>query len=234
MSTLRSLSTSHIQQANWFLYKFKATGLTDKVSVAVRIKSPLDIQSVKDTLQILIERHSILRSIYYEQDGKIVQEIRENVDINFEQISASSWSDEELEGQLCDAVKRPFNLESSGVFRACLFTALFIRVDHKVSHLLCNLQSSFRLPPLHLPPNFLTVVYPFKNCCKRSVTENILLLTVHQIAGDWESLLILVNEFVALYESKINHESLDLPILNKSYEDYIQKELDLLNSSGGF
>ncbi|WP_287275047.1 MULTISPECIES: non-ribosomal peptide synthetase [unclassified Okeania] len=189
MSTLRSISTSYIQQANWFLYKFKATGLTDKVSVAFQIKSPLDIQSVKDTLQVLIERHSILRSIYYEQDGKIVQTIQENVDINFEQISASSWSDEELEGHLSDSLKRPFNLENSGVFRACLF--------------------------------------------KRSVTENILLLTVHQIAGDWESLLILVNEFVALYESKINHESLDLPILNKSYEDYIQKELDLLNSSEG-
>ncbi|MDY7007237.1 MAG: amino acid adenylation domain-containing protein [Cyanobacteriota bacterium] len=189
MSTLRSLSTSYIQQANWFLYKFNPTGLTDKISVAVRVKSPLDIQSVKDTLQVLIERHSILRSIYYEQDGKIIQEIRENVDLNFEQISASSWGEEELEGQLCDSVKLPFNLESSGVFRACLF--------------------------------------------KRSVTDNILLLTVHQIAGDWESLLILVNEFVALYESKINDESLDLPILNKSYEDYIQKELDLLNSSEG-
>ncbi|GFZ99055.1 non-ribosomal peptide synthetase [Okeania sp. KiyG1] len=189
MSTFRSLSTSHIQQANWFLYKFNSQGLTDKISLGVRIKSPLDIQSVKDTLQVLIERHSILRSIYYEQDGKIVQEIRENVDINFEQIYASSWNDEELEGQLSDSLKRPFNLENSGVFRACLF--------------------------------------------KRSVTDNILLLTVHQIAGDWESLLILMNEFVALYESKINDESLDLPILNKSYEDYIQKELNLLNSSEG-
>ncbi|WP_293158417.1 non-ribosomal peptide synthetase [Okeania sp. SIO2C9] len=189
MSTLLSLSTSHIQQANWFLYKFNSQGLTDKISLAVRIKSPLDIQAVKNTLQVLTERYSILRSIYYEQDGKIVQTIRENVDINFEQISASSWSNEELEGQLCDSIKRPFNLENSGVFRACLF--------------------------------------------KRSVTENILLLTVHQIAGDWESLLILVNEFVALYESKINDEFLDLPILNQSYEDYIQKELDLLKSSEG-
>ncbi|NES65951.1 MAG: AMP-binding protein, partial [Okeania sp. SIO2D1] len=189
LSTLRSLSTSHIQQANWFLYKFNSQGLTDKISLAVRIKSPLDIQAVKNTLQVLTERYSILRSIYYEQDGKIVQTIKENVDINFEQISSSSWSNEELEGQLCDSIKRPFNLENSGVFRACLF--------------------------------------------KRSVTENILLLTVHQIAGDWESLLILVNEFVALYESKINDEFLDLPIVNQSYEDYIQKELDLLNSSEG-
>ncbi|WP_293088656.1 nuclear transport factor 2 family protein [Okeania sp. SIO3B5] len=54
-----------------------------------------------------------------------------------------------------------------------LFTALFTRVDHKVSHLLWNSQPSFRLPPntYHLLPNFLTVVYPFKNCCNTEAFE---------------------------------------------------------------
>lgn len=189
MSTLRSLSISHIQQANWFLYKFNPTGLTDKISLAVRIKSPLDIQFVKNTLQVLTERHSILRSIYYEEDGKIIQEIRETVDFNFAGIDAYGWSDEELNRQLSESKKRSFDLENGGVFRACLF--------------------------------------------KRSVTENILLFTVHQIAGDWESLLILVDEFITIYESEVNGEVPDLPLLKISDRDYIQKELDLLNSPEG-
>ncbi|MEO1374539.1 MAG: amino acid adenylation domain-containing protein, partial [Cyanobacteria bacterium J06635_10] len=189
MSDLRTLSTTHIQQANWFLYKLKPTGLTDKISIAVRIKSPLDIKTVKNALQLLTERHSILRSIYYEKDETIIQEIRETVEIDFEKIDASSWSNEELNQQLLYWTKRPFNLESGSVFRACIF--------------------------------------------RSSATENILLLTVHQIAGDWHSLLILVDEFVNIYESIINGNNTNFIQVNQSYEDHIQKELDFLNSSEG-
>ncbi len=195
ISTLPSLSTSHIQQASWFLYKLNPTGLSDKISIAVRIKSTVDIEALKDTLQALTERHSILRSIYSQQDEKIIQKIRETVEIGVEIIDASSWSDEELNRQLLDSQKRPFNLESGVVFRACLFSRLASRHE--------------------------------------TVTENILLLTVHQIAGDWESLLILVDELVTIYESKINGYLPNLLPLNISHTDYIQKELDFLNSSEG-
>jgi amino acid adenylation domain-containing protein len=190
MSTVQQNSTSHLQQANWFLYKLNPTDFNDKISVSVRIKSAIDIETITNSLQALIQRHSILRSIYYEQNEKIIQEVRETVEINFEKIDASSWSDEKLNQQLLQKVKRPFNLENGGVFRACLFS--------------------------------------------RSVTEHILLFTIHQIAGDWESLLILVDEFVAIYESILNGTRPNLPVLNISYEvDYIQKKLDFLRSESG-
>ncbi len=189
ISTLRALSTSHIQQANWFLYKFNPTGLADKISIAIRIKSFIDILTVKNTLQILIERHPILRSLYSEQDGNLISEIRENLEIDWEEIDASSWNNAELNEQLSERLKLPFNLENGGVFRACLFSI--------------------------------------------SATENILLLTLHQIAGDRESLLILVDEFVTIYESQINNTSSNLLPLNTTYADYIDRELGFLNSSEG-
>ncbi|NEQ85180.1 MAG: non-ribosomal peptide synthetase, partial [Moorea sp. SIO2I5] len=189
MSTLVSFTTSYIQQANWFLYKFKPTGLSDKLSIAVRIKSPVDIKTLETTLQALTERHAILRSIYYEEDGQIIQKIRENAEIYLAKIDALSWSDEELKGQLSQRAKLPFNLENGSIFRACLFS--------------------------------------------RSATEYILLLTVHQIAADWESLLILVDDLVGIYESKINCATPDLLPINKSYRDYIHQELDFINSAEG-
>ncbi|MDJ0518324.1 MAG: amino acid adenylation domain-containing protein, partial [Trichodesmium sp. MO_231.B1] len=189
MSNLRSLSTSHIQQANWFLYKFNSTGLADKISIAIRMTSFVDIPTVKNTLQILIERHPILRSLYSEQDGNIISEIRENVEIDWEEIDASSWNNAELNEQLSARLKLPFNLETGGVFRACLFGI--------------------------------------------SATENILLLTLHQIAGDRYSLSILVDEFLTIYESKINNISSNLLPLNTTYTDYIDRELEFLNSSAG-
>ena len=70
MSTVKYFSTSHLQQANWFLYKLNSTGLSDKISASVRIKSAVDIQAVKKTLQALTQRHPILCSVYYEQESK--------------------------------------------------------------------------------------------------------------------------------------------------------------------
>ncbi|WP_246844269.1 condensation domain-containing protein, partial [Hydrocoleum sp. CS-953] len=189
ISTLKLRPTSHIQQANWFLYKFNPTGLADKISIAIRSKSSIDIPTIKNTLQILIERHPILRSLYSEQDGNLISEIRENVEIDWEEIDASSWNNSELNEQLSERLKLPFNLENAGVFRACLFSV--------------------------------------------STTENILLLTLHQIAGDCHSLSILVDEFVTIYESKINDISSNLLPLNTTYSDYIEQELEFLNSSEG-
>lgn len=185
---IQDFSSSYIQYVNWLLYKLNPIGLTDKLSISILIKSPLNIQIVKNTLQILSERHSILRSIYYEQDEKIIQEIRETIDIDFENIDASSWSDERLEQQLLQWEKHPFNLEKGGVFRTRLFS--------------------------------------------RSATEYIFLLTIHQIAGDWESLLILLDDFVSIYESReVNLPNLSS--LNTSYTDYIQTELSFINSELG-
>ncbi|NEP57336.1 MAG: amino acid adenylation domain-containing protein [Symploca sp. SIO2G7] len=189
MPNLRSRSTSHIQQANWFLYKFNPMGLADKISIAIRITSFVDTQAVKNTLQILIERHSILRSIYFEQDENLISEIRENVELDWEEIDATSWNNTELNKQLLICIKLPFNLETGIVFRACLFSI--------------------------------------------SATENILLLTVHQIAGDRESLLILLDEFITIYKSKINGISSSLFLLNTAYKDYIDRELEFINSSAG-
>ncbi|MDE5117608.1 MAG: condensation domain-containing protein, partial [Trichodesmium sp. St2_bin2_1] len=163
ISTLISPSTSHIQQANWFLYKFNPTGLADKISIAIRMITSVDIPTIKNTLQILIKRHSILRSTYSEQDGNIISRIRENVEIDWEKIDASSWNNAELSEQLSSRMRLPFNLETGGVFRACLFGI--------------------------------------------SATENILLLTLHQIACDRYSISILVDEFVTIYESKINNSN---------------------------
>lgn len=49
MSTVQYFSISHLQQANWFLYKLNPTGLADKISASIHIKSALDIQAVKNT-----------------------------------------------------------------------------------------------------------------------------------------------------------------------------------------
>ncbi len=189
MPTVQYFPISHLQQTNWFLYKLNPTGLTDKISASIHIKSSVDIQTVKSTLEALTKRHQLLCSIYYERDEKIIEQIRETVEIDFENIDATSWSKEELDRHLLERAKYPFDLEGGGVFRACLFT--------------------------------------------RSVREHILLFSVHQIAADGESLSILLKDFVAIYDSFLNGSHPNLPALNTSDTDYIQTELNFINSESG-
>lgn len=188
MSSFPAFSTSHLQQANWFLYKLDPAGLSDKLSLAVRIRSPLDVPTVRSALQALGEDRPLLRSIYYEQEGKIVREIRERAEISLETVDASSWSDSTIDSQLMEWAKFPFNLEISG-FRAFLLSL--------------------------------------------SLAEHILLLTVHQVVGNWESLLILLDDLVRIYESHTEGDCRVIPGVNASYRDYVREEIEFLNSAKG-
>ena len=66
-----------------------------------------------------------------------------------------------------------------------------------------------------------------------SATESILLLSLHQVAGDKESLGILVRELIAIYEAKLAGDKPDLFPLTASYQEYIQQELAFLESEEG-
>jgi len=66
-----------------------------------------------------------------------------------------------------------------------------------------------------------------------SATESILLLSFHQVAGDEDSLGILVRELIAIYEAKLDGNEPDLFPLTASYQDYIRQQLAFLESEAG-
>ncbi|GEM_PF-4368990 len=69
-STVQNFPTSYIQQANWLLYKLNLKYLADKVSMAIWIKSSINIQIFQNTLQALTKGHPFLCSIYHDKSQK--------------------------------------------------------------------------------------------------------------------------------------------------------------------
>ena len=61
----------------------------------------------------------------------------------------------------------------------------------------------------------------------------ILLLTMHHIMGDASSMNILANELLLLYQAEITGQKTTLPALSTSYADFVQTEIELLNSITG-
>jgi amino acid adenylation domain-containing protein len=177
------------QQALWFLYKLVPHSWAYNTLFTARIQSPVDIPALRRTFQALISRHISLRTTYTERDGKPFGQIHEDVEVEFEEIDASSWNWDELKQQVTQEGRRPFNLEQGGVMRVSLFT--------------------------------------------RSPKDHILILTIHHIASDFWSLLILMDELRVLYSAEKTGTQVSLTPQNLSYADYVRWQNQMLAGAAG-
>jgi amino acid adenylation domain-containing protein len=110
------------QQALWFLYKLVPHSWAYNTLFTARILSPVDIPALRRTFQGLISRHPSMRTTYTERDGKPFGQIHEDVEVQVEEIDASTWNWDELKEQVTQEARRPFNLEQGSVMRVSLFT----------------------------------------------------------------------------------------------------------------
>ncbi|SNS01129.1 non-ribosomal peptide synthetase [Flavobacterium sp. ov086] len=109
---------SFSQERLWFLDQLQ--GSTEyHVPSVLRLEGALDISILEQTLQEIVSRHEVLRSLLLSEDGIGYQEI----------ISAESWSLDQLEiedalmleSSLQDYLMRPFDLSKDYKLRSCLY-----------------------------------------------------------------------------------------------------------------
>jgi amino acid adenylation domain-containing protein len=112
---------SYNQQALWFLYKLVPESAAYNLAFTARICSKLDTLLLKEAFQTLTARHSIIRTTFSEQNGEPVQKVHQFQEVWFEEIDASTWSEDELKQQVVEAYKRPIDLETGAVMRVSLF-----------------------------------------------------------------------------------------------------------------
>ena len=109
---------SFSQERLWFLDALQ--GSTEyHIPIVLRLEGALDVSILAQTLQEIVSRHEVLRSLLISEDGIGYQEI----------ISAESWSLNQieiedislLESSLQDYLMRPFDLSKDYKLRACLY-----------------------------------------------------------------------------------------------------------------
>src|SRR5665213_503734 len=110
------------QKGIWFLCRFAPETSIYNVSFAERIRSDLDVPAFRRAFQALVDRHPSLRTTIAVQSGNPVQRVHERQSVHFEEIDASSWTEDELQTRLVEETQRPFDLERGPVLRAGLFT----------------------------------------------------------------------------------------------------------------
>ena len=129
---------SHGQQALWFLNQDAKESAAYNTAASLRICSPLNVAAMKSTFQYLVDRHPMLRAYFPVHEGKPLQKIRENQNVNFKIVDASDVSEEQLRQQVVQTYQQPFDLETGPLLRIHLFRRteedhlLLITVHHIV------------------------------------------------------------------------------------------------------
>jgi amino acid adenylation domain-containing protein len=112
---------SYGQRSLWLLYQFAPLSGAYNVSLAVRIRSALNVTALRGTLRKIVDRHDSLRTTFISRVGAPLQKIHETFDICLSETEVSSWSDEYFDNHLVLETHRAFDLEQGPLLRVNLF-----------------------------------------------------------------------------------------------------------------
>jgi amino acid adenylation domain-containing protein len=128
---------SHGQRGLWFLWRLDPESSAYNVTYASRIRSPLDLEAFRRSVQTLVDRHPSLRTTFEERDGVLLQRVHEPSAEPLELTDASSWTEEALRTRVEAEAHRPFDLERGPLVRMHLFVraaddAVFLMCVHHI------------------------------------------------------------------------------------------------------
>jgi amino acid adenylation domain-containing protein len=115
---------SYAQQRLWFLHRLKPESAFYNLPLVMRLRGPLDIKALEDSLHLIAARHEVLRTRFVEIDGEPMQVIEEPSPskITVVEVSGTEGSAREQEALkvVADAVRTPFDLTRSPLWRHVL------------------------------------------------------------------------------------------------------------------
>ena len=132
---------SYGQRALWFVNQMAPESAAYNISRAFRIRSSIDLESLRASFQALVDRHPSLRTTIIEAGGELVQQVEDNAEASFEYYDAASWSDAELQQKLVSQNQMPFRLSEGPLFRVHVYRladrdyVVHVAVHHIVSDL---------------------------------------------------------------------------------------------------
>ncbi|HYN21944.1 MAG TPA: amino acid adenylation domain-containing protein [Thermoanaerobaculia bacterium] len=232
------------QKALWFLWQLEPDSPAYNLTAAVALASPADPQALRRAFQGLVDRHPALRTTFAFEGGEPVQKVHAYQAVAFEEVDAAGWSDGELLRRLDEEANRPFDLAAGPL--------LSVRLYRRSEALPAETSPPWPPSPIALPPtgrggnphpSDLERQAVFgagggaplpaggramgEGTGVRSPGDQVLLLTLHHIVGDFWSLAVLARELGALYRGAL------LPAPELRYTDYVRWQREALAGPPG-
>jgi amino acid adenylation domain-containing protein len=109
------------QRGLWFLNRLAPASAAYNVGFAARIHGPVDVQLLHEAVQVLVDRHESLRTIYPEVAGEPARVVVGYQPVDFVYRASAVASDDELREAVVAEYARPFDPATGPLFRAALF-----------------------------------------------------------------------------------------------------------------
>src|SRR5262249_105781 len=127
------------QLALWFIYQVDPLSAAYNLAGAVRVTSALDVESLHNALQSVVERHESLRVTFGSRKGVPYQRVNAGAKVAFAVRDFSGCSKTVLKTEVEEEARRPFDLENGPLLRATVYRTaddqhvLLIVVHHIVA-----------------------------------------------------------------------------------------------------
>ena len=127
------------QRLIWFIHLMEQGSTHYNMPSVLDIEGEFQVEYARQSLQMIIERHSILRTVYLSDNGDVVQRARENMTFELPEIDLSSLSGSQQQDQLKTHVEADmqasFDLQDGLPIRA-----KFVRLSKNNGKLLFNMH----------------------------------------------------------------------------------------------
>jgi amino acid adenylation domain-containing protein len=120
----QGLPLSFPQQRLWFLQQLEGPSATYNVAAAIRLKGDLNVEALRRTIETIVGRHEILRTVFIEERGQAVQRIARTGNWLLPVEDISQLPDDERErvrkARVRDAAQTPFDIAQGPLMRTSL------------------------------------------------------------------------------------------------------------------
>jgi amino acid adenylation domain-containing protein len=143
VSRAQALPLSYAQMRLWILNRLSTNNSAYHLPVALHLEGSLDVEAVRRSINEIVMRHEVLRTIFTERDGRPVQTILPSFEVGLPVIDLRSLTDVERGAELqklaTENALRPFDLSRGPLLRAVVIMlgneehALCVTLHHIVS-----------------------------------------------------------------------------------------------------
>ncbi|MBF0376219.1 MAG: hypothetical protein HQK72_01935 [Desulfamplus sp.] len=90
--------------------------------MTIRFNSQVDKKALQNALQTLVDRHEVLRTVYFRKDSELMQQVLDYQPVDFKMTNVVCQSWEEVASLVEETAREPFDLKHDCLLRCRLFS----------------------------------------------------------------------------------------------------------------
>ncbi|MEM9354718.1 MAG: amino acid adenylation domain-containing protein [Pseudomonadota bacterium] len=105
------------QEALWYMHQLSPQSSSLNEMFAARVTSTLDVEVLQRSFQLLVDRHSALRTTITLSEGMPWQLVHEEQCVDFQVVNALEWTAEQVDAFIAKEGHKSFDLKTGPLFR---------------------------------------------------------------------------------------------------------------------